>query len=209
MSRQTERSREVVGVAGIEPATSCSQSMCATSALHPDGFVRDKSTQRAWFRRYLGAYSAPITYAGRLQGPPADEVGVCHRCDLEAATGSPIIPGQWRTLVARSAMADEHAACDLSPIDRQGWNAKIATHCTTFDAIYPKRNQQEWRARWPEEYGKPMLRPTDGSSRKTVAKFGQGVSRQQLGCELAGLVRSRTGLDEAVDEGRFHRYRGR
>ena len=28
---------KVVGVAGIEPATSCSQSMCATSALHPDG----------------------------------------------------------------------------------------------------------------------------------------------------------------------------
>jgi hypothetical protein len=31
----------VVGVAGIEPATSCSQSMCATAALHPDEFVRD------------------------------------------------------------------------------------------------------------------------------------------------------------------------
>ena len=32
----------MVGVVGFEPTTSCSQSTCATTALHPDGFVLTK-----------------------------------------------------------------------------------------------------------------------------------------------------------------------
>lgn len=60
--------------------------------------------------------------------------------------------------------------CEPSPIAWEGWNADIATFCTVFDAIHPKRNQQEWRDHWPDEYGKPLLVPKDGSER-SVAEF--------------------------------------
>jgi len=60
--------------------------------------------------------------------------------------------------------------CYPTSVQCDGWQAEVATYCTTFDAIHPKHDQEEWRSHWADEYGKPMLRPTDGTDR-TVAEF--------------------------------------
>ena len=56
-SRHSPRAK-MVGVVGFEPTTSCSQSTCAATALHPDGFVLTKRMCLATTSRSL-AYSAP------------------------------------------------------------------------------------------------------------------------------------------------------
>src|SRR3990172_5799420 len=60
--------------------------------------------------------------------------------------------------------------CDTTPADWSRWSASVATYCLAFHAMNPKRNKREWREHWPDEYGKVILRPRDGSAR-TVAEI--------------------------------------
>lgn len=61
--------------------------------------------------------------------------------------------------------------CEATSAGWSRWKASVATYCVAFDAINPKRNAQEWREHWADEYGKVMLRdPRDGPDR-TVAEF--------------------------------------
>ncbi len=50
------------------------------------------------------------------------------------------------------------------------WSTPVTTFCVGHAAIHPKRSKKEWREMWRDEYGKPLLRPRDGSGR-SVAEF--------------------------------------
>jgi len=57
---------------------------------------------------------------------------------------------------------------DPTPAKWSRWTTQVPTYAVTFDALNPKRNKAEWKEHWPEEYGKVMLRPLDGSDRSTA-----------------------------------------
>ncbi len=63
----------LVGVVGFEPTTSCSQSTCATTALHPDRFRAHEAHVLPVLGRSRLAFAARIAYAGRLLDPAAPE----------------------------------------------------------------------------------------------------------------------------------------
>jgi hypothetical protein len=44
------------------------------------------------------------------------------------------------------------------------WDSEVTTYCVAFQGANPKRNENEWRAYWHREYGKPMLRSRFGTS---------------------------------------------
>jgi hypothetical protein len=48
-----------------------------------------------------------------------------------------------------------------------GWSTEVPTHCVTWSAIHPKRTTAEWRERWHDEYGKPIVRSLAGLERST------------------------------------------
>ena len=45
------------------------------------------------------------------------------------------------------------------------WSEPVATFCTAFEAVYPKPTKDEWKARWHEDYGKPLIQSRFGLER--------------------------------------------
>lgn len=113
--------------------------------------------------RHLGCEPEDIEYA--MFAAMANERGSqWATAGSEAHQASELGLPDW----VRNLPSPRETAPTAATWEGQSW--RITTYQVPFRAMYPTRSVVEWRAHWPEEYGKPMLIPEDGDG-PSVGEF--------------------------------------